>query len=236
MEAVKVMNKSTKGKEYEQKEQRECLNRMKRAINIRIQDNVFPNWKCHNSLKGWSSMNYPPILSNIKRLVGRRHPSLDNEKLKATRLIHPVNLSTTHRIRPISLYKELKAERLFADPINTESFLSKITQSHGIEALKEHKEIIKENRRYKCNDIYSAKMISTSAYEEKKNVIEKLNKIAETHSTVKPISIILGHNINPLKNRKVKQLNDIQLDNEESEEDEATYEFKVSLLKLVETS
>ncbi len=34
---------------------------MKSAINQSIAKNILPNWRAHNSLRGWYSMNYPSI-------------------------------------------------------------------------------------------------------------------------------------------------------------------------------
>ena len=43
-----------KKKEREEREQKEYLNRMKRTLNKQIQDNIFPQWRCHASLNGIS--------------------------------------------------------------------------------------------------------------------------------------------------------------------------------------
>jgi hypothetical protein len=48
------MEAYTKAKEREEKEAKEYMNRMKRTLNTRIQDNIFPNWRCHMSLHGMS--------------------------------------------------------------------------------------------------------------------------------------------------------------------------------------
>ena len=37
---------------------------MKHAINQSIAKNILPNWRAHNSLRGWYSMNYPSIRQN----------------------------------------------------------------------------------------------------------------------------------------------------------------------------
>jgi hypothetical protein len=46
---------------------------MQENLNKNIQSNVFPHWRNHNSLKGWTSMNYPAVIENplLKKLKSK---------------------------------------------------------------------------------------------------------------------------------------------------------------------
>ncbi len=48
-------------KEREERENKEYMNRMKRTLHQRIQDNIFPNWRCHASLNGLSRRPTPRL-------------------------------------------------------------------------------------------------------------------------------------------------------------------------------
>lgn len=131
------------------------------------------------------------------------------------------------RKRPISHEVEKRARRMAVDPTYADSFFSKVGKQHTIELMKEYKGVIEENKRLKSSPKFSAGVLTTCTYEEKKDVIEKLNKKSEMVSTVLPVSSVLGAKADPLKTRKVKQLDEIEFENDESEEDEDTYEYKV---------
>jgi len=49
------------------------LDTMQENLNKNIQSNVFPYWRNHNSLKGWTSMNYPAVIENplLKKLKSK---------------------------------------------------------------------------------------------------------------------------------------------------------------------
>ena len=40
------------------------MDKMSEALNKNMEKNIFPHWRNHQSMKGWSSMNYPSILKN----------------------------------------------------------------------------------------------------------------------------------------------------------------------------
>jgi len=37
---------------------------MAKSLHDNIDDNIFPHWRNHRSLKGWSAMNYPKVITN----------------------------------------------------------------------------------------------------------------------------------------------------------------------------
>ena len=47
------------------------MDKMSEALNKNMEKNIFPHWRNHQSMKGWSSMNYPSILKNP--LIRRPH-------------------------------------------------------------------------------------------------------------------------------------------------------------------
>ena len=220
------MNDYGEKSKYEERLQRKCINRMKRTLNTRIQDSVYPYWRAHLSLNGWSSMNYPSILGNVKKMIT---PEKGREGIgRFSNLVHPQNSPPIRKKRPISNETGAKALRLSNDPVYAESFLSKVGRMHWNDLMKDYRDVLEENKKLSSPFKYSAGVISTATYEEKKQSIEFLNKSAENYSALKPISATLGPKVDPLQATKIKQLDEIEFENEESEEDEDTYEFKVS--------
>lgn len=221
-------------RDHEEQLQRECVNRMKRSLNSRIQDSVYPYWRAHASLNGWSSMNYPSVLGNARKLITPEKPREGMGRF--SNLLPPLSSPSTRKRRPISNETGAKALRLSNDPAYAESFLSKVGRMHWNDLVKEHREVLEDNKRFNPKFKCSAGVISTATYEERKEAIELLNKSAENYAPLKPISATLGPKVDPLNARKVKQLDEIEFENDESEEDEDTYEFKVTLNALVETT
>lgn len=43
----------------------ERLDEMRESLNKNIQKNMAPHWRAHQSLKGWSAMNYPAIIQRF---------------------------------------------------------------------------------------------------------------------------------------------------------------------------
>ena len=113
------------------------------------------------------------------------------------------------------------------DPNFAEQLVSKVGKQHALQAIKDYKEVIEENKRLKSGEKFSAGTLSTYTHEEKKEVIEQLNKKGEDVSTLRPLSSFLGPKVDPLNCRKVKQLDDIEFEDDESKEDEDTYAYKV---------
>ena len=224
------MDAYTRRQEHEEKLQRECINRMKRSLNTRIQDSIYPNWRCHASLNGWSSMNYPHILGNVKKMITPEKTKVNESMGKFSNLKQPQTSPPIQKKRPISTELGKKAVKMSQDPSYAESFFSKVGRMHGLEAMKDYRNVAEENNRYKPNIKYSAGVLSTATYEERKESMELLNKSAENYSGLKPVSAFLGPKVDPLNNRKVKQLDEIEFENEESDEDEDTYEYKVKFM------
>eukprot|EP00826_Nyctotherus_ovalis_P005488 TRINITY_DN11242_c0_g1_i9.p2 TRINITY_DN11242_c0_g1~~TRINITY_DN11242_c0_g1_i9.p2 ORF type:complete len:258 (-),score=38.84 TRINITY_DN11242_c0_g1_i9:1069-1842(-) len=217
-----------KTREREEREERECLNRMKRALNTRMHDNIFPHWQRHSTLKGWSTINYPGTLSGQRRF---RTPHKEgSEAASAYQTLSP----PIRKRRPISNEIELKAARIEADPAFSEAFFNKIGKQQEKTIRKNYYDIIRENKRFKVASRTSGATISTDTYEDKKKLLEKLNSKAEATSVLKPIACILGPKVDPLNSRKVKKLNEPDFKNEESDEDEDTYKFKVCFHVVVE--
>ena len=218
-----------KRREREERENKEYLNRMKRTLNGRIQETIYPNWRCHTSLNGWSSMNYPSVLRSRKTLLNQQKTVDGTFVGTFSNLSRPVTSQACQKKRPISRGIEKRANKMAVDPNYADTFFSKVGKQHTIELMKEYRDVIKENKRLKDDTKYSAGLLTTYTYEERKDVIEKLNKKSEPVSTLLPVSAVLGAKVDPLNSRKVKQLDEIEFENDESEEDEETYEYKVKL-------
>ena len=225
------MDTDARQKEREEKEERDrktYLNRMRRTLNSRIQDTIYPKWRCHPSLNGWSSMNYPSVLRSRKTLLNQVKPKEVTFDGKFSNLKRPLSSQIGQKKRPISHEFEDRSIRISVEPNYTESLFSKIGRQHTIDLMKEYNDAAKENQRFKGNVKFSAGVLTTYTYEEKKDVLETLNKKSQNVSTLLPISATLGAKVDPLNCRKVKQLDEIEFENDESEEDEDTYEYKVS--------
>ena len=221
-------NRARKEQEY-----KEYLNRMKRTLNTHIEDNVFPHWRCHTSLLGWSSMNYPSILINKKNLINPHNkPKESSSQSKFSNLHYPITSPPIPRKRPISSEAEIREAKLATDPNYAETLASKIGKQHALQTIKEHRDMIEENKRLKSATKFSAGTLTTYTYEEKKDVIEQFNKQGEGFEPLRPVSSYLGAKIDPLKARKVKQLDDIEFEDDESNEDEDTYQYKVMIRLL----
>jgi len=209
-----------KVRETEEKKKKECLNRMKRALNTRIYDNMYPHWRCHSSLKRWSTINYPATLDSHKRFKTPHKPTAATSSY----LTLP-----SKRKCPITQEIELKAIRMKNDPVYNESFFNKLGKQQANFLRKEYYNAIHNTKRLHLSSRASGATLSTHTYEDKKKLIEELNKKAEPVSALKPVSSILGPKLDPLNCRRVKQLNELELENTESDEDEDTYKFKVPI-------
>lgn len=215
-------------REREEKETKLYLNRMTRTINTRIQDNVFPHWRSHMSLKGWSSMTFPSVLKNKKDLANvykMKHPMHTGQ---FSNLRKPMTAVPLTQRRPISREEELKAIKIGTEGGYAEAFLNKMGRRHGAQLMCDYRDAVEENQKMKVADNYSSGMLTTYTYDEKKEIMEKINKKSDGYFTLRPSTAVLGPNVDPLTARKVKQLDEIHLDNEESDEDEETYADKVT--------
>ena len=200
---------------------------MRRTINTRIEDNIFPNWRAHHSLHGWSSMNYPSALTNKKYLTGARK----TEDKKYTGKFSNLKLPETGRPktarRPISSEFEIKAFNMANEGGYAETFLSKVGRYHGLDYMKNYQNALEENHQMNLKEKFSSGMLTTYTYEEKKDIIKEMNKKSESTYALRPNSAVLGANVDPLHSRKVRQLDTIDFENDESDEDEKTYAYKV---------
>jgi len=217
-------------REREEREYKDYLNRMKRTLNTKIQENIFPHWRAHTSLLGWSSMNYPSILGNKKNLLHpQTNPKDSASPSKFSNLSRPITSQPEHAVRPISTEAEVRAVKMSVDPTFTDSLINKVGKQHALQTIKEYRDVIEENKRLKSAQKFSAGTLSTYTYEEKKQVIEQLNQKSENYAPLKPAASVLGPKVDPLNCRKVKQLDDIEFEDDESNEDEDTYQYKVFL-------
>ena len=79
------------------------MDKMQSALNQNIQDNIAPYWRNHQSLKGWTSMNYPTVIENA--LLKKRESNLFEEaKVEYSNLKRPISgyKLTDSFIRPFS--------------------------------------------------------------------------------------------------------------------------------------
>ncbi len=169
-------------------------------------------------------MNYPSVLGNPKNRLKEYKPDSGGH---FSNLQRPVVSPALRHMRPISTDAEVRAAKIAVDPNYTEQLVTRVGKVHAVQALKDYKEIIEENKRLKSGNKFSAGTLSTYTHEEKKEVVEQLNKGSEEYAPLRPISSYLGPKVDPLNCRKVKQLDDIEFDDEESKEDEDTYMYKV---------
>jgi hypothetical protein len=140
----------------------------------------------------------------------------------------PVTALALTQRRPLSREQELKAYKLCTVGGYAEAFLNKMGRKHGAQLISDYIDVVEENKEMNMRNKLSAGMLTTYTYEEKKAMMNEINKKSEAYFSLRPNTAVLGPNIDPLKARKVKQLDEIHLDNEESDEEEETYAYKVS--------
>eukprot|EP00826_Nyctotherus_ovalis_P010641 TRINITY_DN12795_c0_g3_i4.p1 TRINITY_DN12795_c0_g3~~TRINITY_DN12795_c0_g3_i4.p1 ORF type:complete len:244 (+),score=67.86 TRINITY_DN12795_c0_g3_i4:42-773(+) len=218
--------------EKEERETKMYLNRMARTINTRVQNNIFPQWRSHKSLQGWSCMSFPSVLKNRKELgnvYSMKQPVYSGE---FSNLRLPVTTPPLTQRRPMSHEQEIKAVKIATEGGYAEAFLNKMGRKHGAQLMADYRDAVEENQKMKTFNKFSSGMLTTYTYEERREMTERMNKKSEDWFSLRPNTAALGPNVDPLKSRKVKQLDEIHLDNEESDEDEETYAYKVKYLVI----
>lgn len=168
-------------------------------------------------------MNYPSILTNQRNRI--KTSKVDNSRESPIQRKTLISPSLPNK-RPISTDAAQRAERLSKDPYYVDNLASKLGKQNAIQAARQCLEIIEENKKMGVNSKLSAGTLSTFTHEEKKAMVEQLNKKCEEYAPLKPISSFLGPKVDPLNCRKVKQLDDIEFEDDESNEDEDTYKDK----------
>lgn len=219
-------------REREEKETKLYLNRMTKTINTRVQDTVFPHWRSHKSLQGWSCMSFPSVLKNRKELGNvytLKQPVYSGE---FSNLRLPATARPLTQRRPLSQEQEVKAKKVATEGGYAEAFLSKMGRKHGAQLMADYRDAVEENQKMKAFNKLSSGTLTTCTYEERKETAAKLNKRSEDWFALRPNTAVLGPNVDPLRSRKVKQLDEIHLDNEESDEDEETFAYKVKALVM----
>ena len=214
-------------RKLEEKKEREYFNRMKRTLNTRILDTIRPQWRCHSTLRGWSTINYPSLLES-KRKFKTPHKEKDDSQNQYGTPSPPIC-----KKRPISYETELKAIKMENDPLYAEAYFTKIGKVSIVDMKKKYQAIMAENKQFRSISKNSPATLTTCTYEQRKDIIEKFNKASEDVSVLKPISAIIGPKKDLLNFRKVKQLNEIEFNNSESDEDEDTYVYKVVFYKIL---
>ena len=61
------------------------LDKMHEPLNKNIEENIFPHWRQHPSLKGWQGMNYPSIITNPILTKHKTTPKKEYSKFKFIR-------------------------------------------------------------------------------------------------------------------------------------------------------
>ena len=215
-------------REKEERETRLCINQMTKTMNRRIQENIFPHWRSHKSLRGWSCMSFPSVLKNKKDLGNPYKLKQPVYSGKFSNLRTPVTALPLTQRRPISREQELKTHKITTVGGYAETFLNKVGRKYGMQLMSDYRDVVEENKKMNMIDKFSSGMLTTYTYEEKKAMIKEVNKKSEAYFSLRPNTAVLGPNIDPLNSRKVKQLDEIHLDNEESDEEEETYACKVN--------
>lgn len=65
---------------------------MHKALHTNIQNNIYPYWRNHNSLKGWSGMNYPSMIVNVHN---RKKQDFYNNQYEFSNIRKPKTSSIT---------------------------------------------------------------------------------------------------------------------------------------------
>lgn len=65
---------------------------MSASLNQNMIDNIKPYWRDHQSVKGWSSMNYPTVMQNplLKRRETKKEKEEQYERIKFSNLERPI--------------------------------------------------------------------------------------------------------------------------------------------------
>ena len=94
------IDKNPKVKKVPEEYQR-YMDKMSEALNKNMEKNIFPHWRNHQSMKGWSSMNYPSILKNP--LIRRpNEEATRTEPASKSNLYLPLHAEFSNLDRPIS--------------------------------------------------------------------------------------------------------------------------------------
>jgi hypothetical protein len=168
-------------------------------------------------------MNYPSVLGNPKNRGKSFKPGGTEE---FSNLRRPITSPPIPPKRPISTEAERRAAQLSKDPNYADQLASKIGKQYALQAIKQTVDSVAENKRLQSGNKFSAGTLSTYSHEEKKKIVEQLNRKAEEYAPLHPISSFLGPKVDPLNCKKVKQLDDIEFEDDESAEDEETYMYK----------
>jgi len=245
----------TAEKKKDQDKPLDCyLEKMRETLNRNIENNLFPHWRSHKSLKGWSSMNYPGVMTNP--FLKQRPQPLKYDNISFSNLQRPKSAPSIKVQQPIS--QRLEAIRSqqklssFQNPMNLSGVgnsLADTSMNRPTTAASLMSNLSPTIMNISTNQASGALLrstpsinkistaaLTTTKYEDKANIVEKMNERSLKFATIIPQHAYLGPKQEGFERRKVKQLDDIVFEDDFEEPEEALHFKRLPRSILTEDS
>jgi len=138
---------------------------MNKALHTNIQNNIFPYWRNHNSLKGWSGMNYPSVLVNFHN---RKKEDFYSKKFEFSNTKRPISSSIPTTIRPLSSVSSEIYQKMNNDPEYNAQQHDKMKNKYSAQYVSIGQGNFNNEKKV---EKYSAGTLATNTYGEKADTV-----------------------------------------------------------------